>query len=438
MFQKNKISIPLFFLFCFLPSMEIWSDSSLFDPSEYVSEYEVLTKGMQDLETLAVENNPLYLREKQNIGIARGNLITASLYFNPTIGLQQQFIGASQNSGVGLPELYATYSQPLDISGVIPQRKKVAIQDFQISISLFSEFDRIFRLRLRQNFLAYIYLSEVLKAQEGFLAGYRELLELTKFRAEKGDISYLEYDRIELERLEIERNSRDLLYKRNQIEKQLGILIGVTNPKQFYSKEYKLRFLSLAELGLEFSKFNIENRPDYQALQVQENRDRLNVELKRREAVPTLNLGGEYMRKGNESFAGVFASIPLPIFNRNQGEILGAEEKEKYSRMSREAKKNEIELELKILFKELKDREEQLLEYRRIRLLEKNKSVQEKTRLGYLRGAFNLVNLIEAERNYINVMKNYFELLFLYYNTLEEYKSASGIGIKNIQRDFYE
>jgi hypothetical protein len=47
---------------------------------------------LRQIEDYATKNNPLYLAEKKNIGIARGDVITASLYRNPVISYQNQFI----------------------------------------------------------------------------------------------------------------------------------------------------------------------------------------------------------------------------------------------------------------------------------------------------------------------------------------------------------
>lgn len=414
--MKNSNHLTLFLLF--IIKIPLFGNEVLPTHIELFKEFE-------KIEMYATQNNPLYLREKTNINMTRGDIITASLYYNPILGIQQQFIGASRNSGPGLPELYTRYEQPLDVSGVIPQRKKVAYLDFQISLSQFADFDRIFRLRLRQNFLAYVYLTQMIQIQYKFYENYNDLLDLTKYRAEKGDISYLEYDRISLERIEIERTLKELEYRRNQIEKQLIILVGDSNLSNIISTTPSLEFYPLKELGIQLEKDNITKRPDYQALLKLEERERMNIELKKKEAVPPLNLGGEVVRKGDETFTGIFASIPLPIYNRNQGEILKAKEKEKFAKFNLMYKLNEIKTEISILKKELLERENQLINYKNIGLIEKNKEVQEKTRYGYIRGAFNLVNLIEAERNYLSVLRNYNELVFLYYNTIEEFKSAT-------------
>jgi cobalt-zinc-cadmium efflux system outer membrane protein len=253
-------------------------------PNSKSIEQKISKMSLEDIERFSTESNPLYLQEKMNIGAARGDVITASLYYNPTFALQHQFIGASRNSGPGLPETYGMYQQPVDVNGVISQRKKVAMQDFQTSLAQFADFDRIFRLRLRQNFWSYLYLTELLRFQEEFLENYKDLLELTKFRSDKGDISYLEYERIELERIQLEREYKNTRINRVQIGNQLRVLIGIADPEVNLNFAGRLEFKSTTELKIDLKDFNPEDRPDLIALRNKENRERLNVELKKREA----------------------------------------------------------------------------------------------------------------------------------------------------------
>jgi outer membrane protein, heavy metal efflux system len=428
----RRISEPKVFSILFLISILSLNTSieskdenlSRLDGSELEEKIAKMT--LNEIEKYATESNPLYLKEKTNIGSARGDVITSSLYFNPVFSVQQQFIGAAKNSGTGLPESYAILQQPIDINGVIPQRKKVALQDFQVSVAKFSDFDRIFRLRIRQNYWSYLYLTELIRYQEEFIENYNDLLELTKFRSDKGDISYLEYERIELERIQLEREYKNTRINRAQIGNQLRVLIGIQDPQTVLKFKGRLEFLSTNELNLDLNDYSIEDRPDLLALQYNENRERMNVELKKREAIPSLTIGGEVMNKGPENFMGVYASIPLPINDRNQGEILKAEEIAKGARLNVESKRIEIQSEILTAKRELAVREEQLLEYRKIDLLQKNKGVQEKSRLAYIRGASNLVTFLEAERNYLTVLRTYYELIYLYYNSIDLFRAAIG------------
>jgi cobalt-zinc-cadmium efflux system outer membrane protein len=391
------------------------------------------------IEKYATSNNPLYLAEKQNISIVRGDVITAALYRNPIFNYQAQFIplnGARSvynpflgysNSG-GPPEFAPSVTQDFDVGGVIEQRTQVAKKAFLAQIASFQDFDRLFRLRLRQNYWLYLYVTELINFQKEFYLNYNDLLKLNKFRAEKGDISLLEYDRLLLERIRIEKEYKDSEILRAQVAKDLRFLIGISPKNQILVLNGKLKFFSTKDLGLNFLDFNIEDRPDLKSLQLNVAKNRLNIELKKKEGglAPFLNLGGEVRHKGNETYAGMFATIPLKVFDRNQGEIVKAEEQYKKSVLELESKRKQIYAEIRAAVRELNAREELLSSYETINLMDKNKEVQGKFRTAYIRGASNLVTFLEAEKNYITVLKGYYEQLYLYYNAIESYKASIG------------
>jgi cobalt-zinc-cadmium efflux system outer membrane protein len=408
---------------------------------------------LEEIEKYAVLNNPLYISEKQNINIVRGDEITAALYRNPVLSYQQQFIPLRVTdtitssgptigtNGVGYqtfrqtvpggaggqPEIAPSVSWEYDFGIIRNQKMKVAKQGVYSEIAKFADFDRIFRLRLRQNFWLHQYLTEFVNFQKEFYDNYTDLLELTKFRSEKGDISPLEYERLQLERLRIEKDYKDADIQRAQAAKDLRFFIGIAPSSQILNFKGSLKFYSLAELGLNLKDFNIEDRPDLQALKSRAIQNKLNIELKKKEGYSSyINFGGEVRLKGNEQYAGIFASVPLKLFDRNQGEIFKAEETYKKSQLEVESKRKQIYSEIRAALRELLAREELLLNYREIKLLEKNKNVQEKYRLAYIRGASNLVTFLEAEKNYITVLRGYYEQLYLYYNAIEAFRAAVG------------
>ena len=453
----NRKGLIKFFICCFISSIFLndFQPLSSKEPMlnmdlDYMNPY-ILDNSAEDIENLlvdwsldriekyAVSNNPLYLAEKQNISISRGDVITAALYRNPVFNYQAQFLplnGATSiynpftgytNSG-GPPEFAPAITQDVDVAGVIEQRTQVAKKAFLAQIASFQDFDRLFRLRLRQNYWLYLYVTELINFQKDFYVNYNDLLKLNKFRSEKGDISPLEYDRLNLERIRIEKEYKDSEILRAQVARDLRFLIGISPKNQTLSLNGKLKFYTTKDLGLNLNDFNIENRPDLKSLQLNVSKNRLNVELKKKEGslAPFLNLGGEVRHKGNESYAGIFATVPLKVFDRGQGEILKAEEQYKKSVLELESKRKQIYAEIRAAIRELNAREELLSNYETINLMEKNKEVQTKFRTAYIRGATNLVTFLESEKNYITVMKGYYEQLYLYYNAIESFKAAVG------------
>ncbi|WP_061206925.1 TolC family protein [Leptospira santarosai] len=392
---------------------------------------------VEKLTEYAVTNNPLYLAEKQNMRIERGKVITASLYRNPIIQLQQQFIGVPGGGSSGPQVLGANGSQgghmevapaiyqDLDIYGVVSLRSKVAKKSFEAVLGEFENFDRLFRLRLRQNYWAYIFLTNLVDYNKEFYENYSDLLELTKFRVEKGDISPLEYERLELERIQVEKFYRDALVRRQLVEKELRILSGIREAEGIFAFKTEMKFKSLEDLGLKLRDSAV-NRPDIAALEERVKEKKLNIDLQRREALGYFQVGGELRIKGNEHYAGVFATVPLPLNDRGQGKVLSAKEEHKKFELALEAKKREVDEEIETSKKELLAREDLLAKYERINLLQKNKQLEQKSRIAYVRGASDQVTFLQAEKNYLTVLRDYYEVLYLYYNAVEVYKAAVG------------
>ena len=436
------------------PKKEAPIPKDIYSAEDYTKiEKKIQTWSLEEIEAYAVANNPLYLAEKQNIGMARGDLITAALYRNPVLAYQQQFIPLNitetvNNSGAtlgtngagyqafqqnipggagGHPEYAPSISWEYDFGIIRNQKMKVATQGFQAQIAQFADFDRLFRLRLRQNYWLHLYITELIDFQKEFYENYKDLLELNKFRADKGDIAVLEYDRLQLERIRIEKDYKDADILRAQIAKELRFLIGIAPSNEILNFKGNLKYFTTEELGLNLNNFNIEDRPDLQALKSKSVQNKLTIDLKKKEGYSSyINFGGEVRLKGNEQYAGVFASVPLKLFDRNQGEILKAEENYKKSQLEVESKRKQIYSEIRAALREVNAREELLSNYREIKLLDKNKDVQEKYRLAYIRGASNLVTFLEAEKNYLTVLRGYFEQLYLYYNSIEIFRAAIG------------
>jgi cobalt-zinc-cadmium efflux system outer membrane protein len=410
--------------------------------SQTISKKTLESYSIDELESYAVKNNPLYLAEKKNISMARGDIITAALYKNPMFYLEHQFVNGQNGYSVpiigslggdssGGPEISPKISYDFDIVGIRRSKIKLAKQAFLSNIANFADFDRLFRMRLRQNYWYYLFITSQLEVQKEFYDKYTGLLKLNQFRAAKGDISRLEYDRLELEQINLDREYQNIQLLQYNAAKNLKVLLGIEIDGYVLNFKDKLVFKPLDNLSIDKDSFNLENRPDYSLLKSKVYESRINLELKEKEGsyLPYLNLGTETRFKQGNSYIGFFAQAPLKINDRSQGEILKANAKYQKNKYQLQYKANEILSEINIAKNELIQREEKLKMYKKINLLEKNKQVQEKFRISYLSGASNLASFLEAEKNYLTVIKGYNEQVFMYYIALENYQSALG-GIK--------
>jgi cobalt-zinc-cadmium efflux system outer membrane protein len=386
---------------------------------------EVVGLDLDGLIEFAKKNNGLYLAAQQNIEIARAELRTAGLLSNPQFFYSQSFIGGVPGSEGGSPEYAPGLSFELDFTQKRSQRKEVAEKGVSIEKFNFLDFDRIFKFQLRQTYREYLLLSEQIKYKKDFFSTYLTLMEATKVRAEKGDISGVEYDRLDLERIGYEADFRATQLQLIEVSQRLRRLLGIPVSSKVLPVQGSFTFVPLSRLGATKRKVSIEKRPDLAALLTKVDQADSVASLKRREAIPNLTVGGEYRKKGNEGYVGLSVSLPLPVFNRNQGEISKAEETKKKLEMEVEVKRNEITGDLQNKVRELIVREQMLLKYQELGLLEKNRSVAERSRFAYLKKAYSIIALLESQRNYMNVQKNYYDQLFLYYTAFDGFAAIA-------------
>jgi cobalt-zinc-cadmium efflux system outer membrane protein len=380
---------------------------------------EVADLDLDHLIEFSKKNNIMYQAAQKNIEIARDDLVTAGLLPNPQFFYSQSFIGGVPGSEGGSAEHAPGLTFELDLVGKRGKRKDVAEKGVTIEKLNFLDFDRIFKFQLRQTYREYLLLSEQLKYKREFFSTYLKLMEGSKIRAEKGDISGVEYDRLDLDRIGYEAEYRVTELQLVETSQKMRRLLGIPVSHKILPLKGSLFFVPLSQLGATKRKVAIDRRPDLAALLTKMEQSDAMASLKRREAIPSLTLGGEYRKKGTEGYFGLSVTMPIPVFNRNQGEISKAEDTSKKIQLEISAKRREITSELQNRAREVLIREQMLLKYQDLGLLEKNRTVAEQSRFAYSRKAYSIVALLESQRNYINVQRNYFDQLYLYYTAID-------------------
>jgi len=110
---------------------------------------------------------------------------------------------------------------------------------------------------------------------------------------------------------------------------------------------------------------------------------------------------------GKGNMLGLFFSVPLPVFNRNQGEIARAgSEKEKAAR-SLTALETTVAGEVASAYEEFESSRQLLIEIERD-LLQPTADVRTTTTYVYQAGATSLLEVLDAQRAFNDTMDTYF------------------------------
>jgi cobalt-zinc-cadmium efflux system outer membrane protein len=213
--------------------------------------------------------------------------------------------------GVGL-------SMEVEVAGQRGLRISESERNLERVEASFRDFQRSFRAKLARAFYQAVFARsrlEFLRRVEGLNL---RLLEVTRIKFEAGDISSLEVNvsvvRHGQSRKETLDGERDLAQALLELKRLIGLEetllptgdLGVTVPP-VKPKEILDRALA--------------NRTDLLAKRHELERAEAEISLRKREVFPNPTLGVLFDREfTGERFVGGRLSIPLPIFNRNQGE----------------------------------------------------------------------------------------------------------------------
>lgn len=293
---------------------------------------------------LARKNNPDWRTAEQEVEVARAKITTARLLspFNPVIEGQAgprkapgERTGADY--GVGI-------SMEMEVAGQRGLRISEAERNLQKAEAAFQDFARSFRAKLARAFYRVLFARERLALQRRVENLNKTLVDVTKIKYDSGDVSGLEvnvsivrYGQSRKETLDSERNL-------TQSQLELKRLIGVN---ETLAPTDKLEVVLPPFSAAEVLNRALANRPDLLARRHELQRAEAEIVLVRREVLPNPVFGVSFNREGSGDKTVLGAiSIPLPVFNRRQGELESLEARRIQARAEVIALEKEIQKEV--------------------------------------------------------------------------------------------
>ena len=272
-----------------------------------------------DLERLALTHNPTLVQAATYVDAARGKALQAGLPFNPTIGMQAEQLGSAGTAG----EVSWFIVQQQIVSG---GKLRLSRQKYQAEAELAEIQAQIQRLKV-VNGIAQAYCS-VLAAQRS-VENHRRLQE-NAAEAEttsrqlvnvgQGNPQDLLQAEVEAAQARVAFRNSEARLRQDWVE--LATLVGVPDlPQQPLAGQLEpdgppLTWdEALARL--------LQESPELTFAVAKVRQDEITVQRERREPIPNVTVRGavgrNYETRSNTADAGI--SLPLPLFDRNQGTI---------------------------------------------------------------------------------------------------------------------
>lgn len=262
-------------------------------------------------------------------------------------------------------------------------------------------------------------------------ARYEETVRLTRARRAAGEISESELKKVELEGLRYENELIEADLQLDLARQRLSALLAMRSPAELPGElsEDKLERPSLSVEAL--VQRALEQRPDVRAVRADRQRAEASVGAARREAFPDLSLGISYTHSeftisgDNPNSLALSLSFPVPIFDRNQGAI--AKARLEIARADNDAARVELQVRQEVADAVRRTtRSRTLVEIYEGGMLDRAETALKVAEKSYKAGAVSLLELLEAQRTYLEVRGAYLKVMHDYRQAIVDVNHAVG------------
>lgn len=380
-------------------------------------------------------NNPTLLADKLSIDESKAQQITAFLRPNPTLSLSADGTQIAPRNGVWRP-FAGTFEYP-GISYLHERQHKrelrleSAKKGTLIAESSHADLNRTLLFNLRGAFVATLQAKAVLQLAKDNLVYYDHVLDISRTRFSAGDIAQVDLDRLELQRVQYESDLQAAEENLENAKIQLLTLLNDRTPIEQIDVTGPYDFNDQPMLRDQFRKIALDTRPDLKAAvqAVDKAQTDHKLAVANGSTDPTWSAWYTHNSSNNNPFGintlGVSVSIPLRIFDRNQGEKLRTQLDITRNERLRDAAEAQVFSDVDSSYATL-DSTLTLLRPYKAKYLQQSVRVRDTITFSYQHGGASLLDFLNAQAEYRSVQLNYVNLVGSYLTAAAQLNMAVG------------
>ena len=384
----------------------------------------------------ALQKNLDLLAAKYELPIAETRMITARLRPNPVVSLSADHLDAlgtgynALNNG-GPQEFSYRTDFIMERAAKREARIELAKQDQTIARWNVLNAARTVIFDTQSAFLDVLLAKENLQLAESNLQALQEIVKVNDTRVKSGDLAQVELSRSRVAALQFQAAVQQARMRLTEAKNRLQLLIGRTTllPEFDVTGPFRREIPSLT--FEELSARAIQQRPDLEAIRASQARSQADLRLQIAQGKIDYTVGSEYRRQqgisGTGNSLGFFFSAPLPVFNRNQGEVERARRESEQATARIRALDATIRNQLKSAWQRYES-SRALLDQVENTMVDQAQQVRKTTEYSYRRGEATLVEFLDAQRAFNDTMQTYNEARADYARSLYLLDALAGTG----------
>jgi cobalt-zinc-cadmium efflux system outer membrane protein len=388
-----------------------------------------------DVKRIFEAQNPTLKADAINVQEMKAEEITAYLRPNPTFTVSTDGTQAARYQGVWQPTKGTQVSPNVSYLHERDHKRELRLQsaqeETQIAASQHADLERNLLFSLRSQFVATMQAKAVLALTKEELDYYDHLIDISRLRFQKGDIAQIDFDRIELQRVQYESDLETAIVNLGQAKITLQQLLDDKTPVEQFDVKGGFDFGDQLQSVEAFRQIAMDNRPDLKAAyqSVQQAFTNHKLAVSNGSTDPTLAAWYTYNPSFNNNYdhqtIGLSVSIPLRIFDRNQGEKARTTLDIGKNQRLEDATSAQVFSDVDSAYVQVASTVNLLRPYK-AKYLDQATRVRDTVTYAYQRGGASLLDLLNAQSDFRNVELAYLQLIGTYMTAASQLNLAVG------------
>lgn len=366
----------------------------------------------EQAKAILLKENLQVLANHYELEAAEAELVQAKVWNNPYFVWNQDLYSVEKNHYFHYRnQRLIQVEQIFSVAGKHTNTVKLAKVNIAINQSAVEDILRSLVLELSDVYTDLHTLQQKKVLYTSLIENYEKIVQSANVQVKLGALAANDELRLKSEAISIKaeavKNANDVEAAMSQLRK----LLNLTEETDVETVEKNNTITTMP--GLEELKASVkELRPDYKIAELEVEYEKRNLKLQKSLSVPDLKLAYQPHDRGSNyvrPYTGMNFEAPIPLFDRNQGNIKMAKAKIQQSQLKLQQKENEIMNELATAYKQYTNTQNVFGNYDE-EFVTKMEEMSKNANSNFTKKNIGLLEYLDQQRNYLNTKMQILDL----------------------------
>jgi len=382
----------------------------------------ITTLSLEEAIALATRENFTLRAAQFDFQATRADEITAGLIPNPALSYMAEQLGEPEQNK---DQHTVILGQIIETGGKRARRLDSARAATRVAGHVLAGVQQQIMFQTKKTYTDVLTAKAAVDLADQNVKSLGEIERIQRLRANKGDISELELLRIQVQQFAFQRDAADARQALQAAKIALRAVAGPDLIAEDYDVTGKLDFRDFAFTKPDLYNLARANRPDLRAAGTAREKAQADINLAHANAWWDITPQLEYRKDGKFDSYGVGISVPLRVFDRNQGEIARTLADARRVDAAYQATVVQAQSEIDTAFGAMAT-ERQKVTSLSDTYLPKAQQARQTVEFAYRRGGASLLDFLDAQRSYRETSLEYVRSLGNYWTALYQLELAVG------------